>query len=174
MSNASGKRLFFALWPPSEVRRQLELLTSGSDWSGSRVTAEYNLHVTLVFLGQVLPNTEQELVRQAGNVVGQSFELRFGQLEFWPKPKVVCLTPYSTEPELNQLVEKLQQITDQCGLQTDHRYYRPHITLARKAKQPVSSQVQPIVWPVNSFVLVESKNLGSGVRYHVRYHWPLS
>ncbi|WP_221896433.1 2'-5' RNA ligase family protein [Bathymodiolus japonicus methanotrophic gill symbiont] len=101
----------------------------------------------------------------------QPFKLQFNQLDFWQKPKILCLTTQRYDAQLTILVEALNQLVEQCGIHTEERPYKPHITLVRKAQKPVDINVLPIAWQVNSFCLIESCSTPNGVVYQVLQRW---
>ena len=70
------------------------------------------------------------------------------------------------------LVTALNTAVASCGLQTDSRPYKPHITLARHAKYLPDINFEPIVWRAELFCLVESCSESGGVSYKVRQQWP--
>ena len=59
------------------------------------------------------------------------------------------------------------------GIEIEKRPYRPHVTVARKAKLPLSTDIEAIDWSATEFVLVESISTAQGVRYNVLKRWPL-
>jgi 2'-5' RNA ligase len=85
-------RLFFALWPDEQTKIKLVRLNQSIEAFGFKSLLEHNLHVTLVFLGAVDAVTELLITRSILDIYPKSFELKFDQLSFWSKPKVLCLT----------------------------------------------------------------------------------
>jgi 2'-5' RNA ligase len=59
------------------------------------------------------------------------------------------------------------------GFRADDRVYRPHVTLARRAR-PVEADIEPIRWRVEELALVESFPDGRNVHYEVLERWPLA
>ncbi|HEY9182034.1 MAG TPA: RNA 2',3'-cyclic phosphodiesterase, partial [Gammaproteobacteria bacterium] len=59
------------------------------------------------------------------------------------------------------------------GFRADERIYRPHVTLARRAR-PVEAEVEPVRWRVEDLALVESFPDGRNVHYEVLERWPLA
>ena len=165
------KRLFFALWPSEQTRKQIDSVNQSIHQRGSRKLAAGNLHVTLVFLGNTSATNELVLRKSAGNISVQPFELHFNQLVFWQKPKILCLTTQRYDAQLTALVKALNHIVEQCGMHTEVRPYKPHITLARKAQKLIDCEVQPIAWQVDSFCLIESCSTPNGVVYQVLKRW---
>jgi len=76
--------------------------------------------------------------------------------------------------QLLSLVKSIKKCVKQQGLKIDQREYKPHMTIARKVKQVVvPKETFHIPWQVNSFALVISKSVESGVEYQVLKEWPL-
>jgi 2'-5' RNA ligase len=73
---------------------------------------------------------------------------------------------------LTQLEERLWTELVERGFRAEERVYRPHVTLARRAR-PVESAVEPVSFPVRDLALVESFPDGRNVYYEVLERWPL-
>ncbi len=168
------KRLFFALWPHDVTRQQItQLIGRLSDDNLKKVRPE-NLHITLSFLGNVDSETEQQLIERTARIDASAFTITFTQLHFWRKPKILCLLSQQPPPlSMLFLVQQLAEIGEICGLKTEDRPYKPHITLARKARRAYPLQFKPIVWSAESFCLVESTSTVNGVSYRVLHTWKL-
>jgi len=133
----------------------------------------HNLHVTLVFLGQVDAETEAVISQYAADITTQPFTLNFDGLSYWKKPGILCLSCRQPAPEpAMMLASALETAAANCGLRTDTRPYTPHITLARHVRHLPEIQIEPIVWRAEAFCLVESCSEPKGVRYQVRKQWP--
>lgn len=165
------KRIFFALWPSEQTREKIDNFNQSLRLGGLRKVKSANLHITLLFLGNTDAKTERLLRRMAENISVQPFELTFDQLDFWQKPKILCLTTQRYDAQLTALVKALNHIVEQCGMHTEVRPYKPHITLARKAQKLIDCEVQPIAWQVNSFCLIESCSTPNGVVYQMLQRW---
>lgn len=173
-----SSRLFFALWPDEETRQVLVRLSEFMQISQSgranefKWTQPHNLHVTLVFLGQVEAATGLLLKQAVAGIGATPFELIFDRLSYWSQPKVLCLTAQQPAPAIMELVVALNDAVSGCGLQPDARPYSPHITLARHARYLPEIAIEPLVWRVESFCLVESCSEADGVFYRVLQEWP--
>lgn len=169
---ADSARLFFALWPSDDIRNALARYADEWQWpsTAARVPAE-NFHVTLHFLGNVSRSRLTELQQLHLDVA--PFNLRFGYPEVW-QHGIAVLRPYATFPALSQLHTSLATATCDLGLSADRRDYRPHVTLARRAMTATVPHERPeIEWPVEYFVLVESKSDPKPV-YTVLAEYPCS
>lgn len=174
MSNS--RRLFFALWPTDEFRADLVSATQKiARDSGGRVIPPENLHVTLLFLGQV-PNVRFDAVQQAADALTHTptFELSFDRAEVWGRANLLCLTTSTTPPAVTALADKLGHSLRDERSEANEREFRPHITLARdlpRRRRP--EPMQPLLMKVNDFVLVDSRPGPTGSLYEVLRRWPL-
>jgi 2'-5' RNA ligase len=164
------KRLFFALWPDESTRQACAEVAKTLSRSGKRVLPE-NLHVTLVFLGGVDEETEAALTLAADAIAVPSLTITFDRIDFWRKPRILCLTGRSEGSELKTLVAELNAVSRTLGIEVDKRPYTPHVTLIRKVKEARPVEFEPIVWQSESFCLVESRTLPEGVEYRVVKEW---
>ncbi len=191
-TEASVKRLFFALWPDEVLRQKLyalggELLGNCSmrcstsaipgvvgDNRGRRMPAE-NLHQTLAFLGDA--NTERQicLEHEASTIQLPAFTLTLDHAGFWPRKGILWVGGAPPEALLG-LVRALQQGLTACGLEPETRPFQIHLTLARNVRRLRLARdraIAPLTWKVNRFALVASQTLPEGARYEVLRSWDL-
>ena len=161
------KRLFFALWPDHRQRDRLrDVINSVARTVEGRHVDRRNWHITLVFIGTFPENRVPYLLERAAEIEVQPFRLNFDRLEFWPRPRVASLVAATVPPELQQLVDSLNNIVADLGLKPEDRVYRPHITVVRNARQFQTerlTQRAPTEW--SSFELVESVSGPGGATY---------
>lgn len=170
----SRQRLFLALWPDDDARERLRVLGEQHVDSGRRTRPE-NLHATLVFLGAVDADTRACVERVAGSIDGQAFSVTFDGLEHRPRQAIVWAAASHVPTALARLVEQLRAGLTQCGFQPERRPYHLHVTLARKVRRRQTAvAIDPIVWHIGNFVLVESHTYASGASYQVLRSWPLT
>lgn len=167
------KRLFFALWPDHNTRRQCSQFSAGMRGCGKPVSTN-NLHVTVVFLGLVDAARQQAMSEAAGQIAIEPLCLTFDRIEFWKKPAVVCLCAERVDTVLSTWVETLTDAALENGISVDVRPYKPHVTLLRKAKQLPPAEFEPIIWRAEGFCLVESCSTPEGVEYRVLERWGLA
>ena len=170
MSDTS--RLFFALWPDDETRHKLARFSQTVLMNDFKKIPPNNFHVTLVFIGNVNKAGESAIKDQVASISSEPFAIRFNQLSYWNKPKVVCLTSNLPPEPLLILSESLNAIVNHCGIETDSKPFNPHVTLARHVLSYVERECQPIIWQAESFCLVESSSNIDGVYYTVKEQWP--
>ena len=126
-----------------------------------------NWHITLVFIGNFAEQNIAELQAAAGEIEPFDFRLRFDRISFWQRPKIATMNPRNVPAELEQLVKSLEQILIPFGFEPNERVYRPHITVARRARTFAEVQLaRPIDLEWSSFQLVESVSTTRGVQYH--------
>lgn len=161
------RRLFFALWPSDRQRELLRdalrpVLTSVEGVAVDR----RNWHVTLVFIGGFPEAQLPFLQAAAGEVAMEPVRLRFDRLAHWPRAKIACLLPLATPPALQSLVGSLESVLKPFDWQPEERVYRPHITVARRARTFETVQLtRPIDLEWTEFALVESTTSPSGPIY---------
>jgi 2'-5' RNA ligase len=168
------KRLFLALRPDHEASLAIQAIIKRLQPMSLRPYKISNLHVTLVFLGNVDAATESSIRQAMVEVVCRAFTVEFDCLSYWRKPKVLCLTCSQQVPEaLWALQQDLNVIAQSCGLVTDPRPFQPHITIARKVGFKPGLSVDQIIWHAREFCLVESVDCDQGVAYRTLDCWAL-
>lgn len=167
-------RVFFALWPDDGVRDALDIharqLHRGC---GGRAMRRENLHLTLVFVGDVAVGRLDELKSAAGAVCGSSFELVLDRLGYWRHNRIVWASPLTVPEALRDLVSSFEGRLKQAGFEFDQRPHAPHVTLLRDARAPGAPPPLHLGWPVGDFVLVESVQGPRGAEYRVLARWKL-
>jgi len=161
------KRLFFALWPGDRQRDQLrDVVNSVAKVMEGRPVDRRNWHVTLVFIGAFPEHQVPDLLQRAEQITVEPFHLSFDRLEFWPRPRVACLCAATVPPELQALVDALNGVLTDLGLEPEDRVYRPHVTVMRKAR-PFQTEhlAQQATTEWSDFELMESVSTPEGVRY---------
>ena len=165
------KKLFFALWPDDAIRLQCRNVI-GKITGHCAPVAVSNLHATLLFLGRISSEQEAAITAAAAVLPIPQISLCFDQFSFWKKPGVYCLTCREFAQEVVTLSEQLAAIAKHSAVTVDERPFKPHITLARNAKQTELIEFESIVWQTQTFCLVESCSLATGVEYRVLKRWP--
>lgn len=171
------KRLFFALWPDAEVRQRLAEVAELLPEASCRRTPVENLHLTLVFLGNVPDSAIPQLKDGANQLRLQTpgFALRLERNGWWKRSGIAWLAPEQASLPLLSLVDELRRLSKHAGLSVEERDYRPHLTLARKLKRgPGSLRFEPLHWQVKDFCLVESVTHPQGASYQLMQSWALS
>lgn len=168
MSAESSLRLFFALWPTAELQGELYQLACRlqpqAHGPALRVMQPENIHLTLLFLGQVPTARLEELLQMAAEIRLPPFALTLDKLGSFPQAHVVWVGISQPPPTLFQLADALRLGCAPLGLPLDPRPLSPHLTLLRKVQTPPPlTTISALNWSVDSFALVVSE----GGRYRV-------
>jgi len=169
-------RIFFALWPDRDLRKRLSRTARMMPVEPpSRRVPDYNLHLTLHFIGNVLFDELDCLQRAARQLAAPRFELAVDCHGHFAKPRVAWLG-CSEVPEALQIMHRqLGEYLQPCGYRPEKRRYNPHVTVARKIKTaPMMESFEPLRWKVDNFVLIESRTVDGGVKYEVIETYPLA
>jgi RNA 2',3'-cyclic 3'-phosphodiesterase len=163
-------RLFLALWPDGGTRAAISASQHAWTWPATAaLVAIERLHLTLHFLGSVAQEQLPRIV--VGLRVGlEPFEFTLEEAEVWPN-SVAVLQPQRTPPEMGQLHRRLADALRELELPVESRPFRPHVTLARRARGAVPPVASPAVqWQAaDGFVLARSLPGGSGYQVLERF-----
>ncbi len=171
-----SERLFFALWPGGAERSALAGLQGSLGLRGTRPTHPADLHLTLVFLGDLPPERRSCCEAAADLVRAAPFSVELDRVGLWPRPRILWCGPALTPPELLTLADGLAEALVPCGVPRETRPYAAHMTLARQARADALGDAAPnwsLTWPVTGFVLAASRP-GPPPRYRVLRRWALS
>jgi len=165
--------VFFAAWPPPEAQQALgDLARRLKSECGGRALPASNLHLTLLFLGEVARERLPRLEALAGAVTAPQFEIRVNYVGFWRHNHVVWACFEHGAAALGALAAGLEQALAGDGFRFDQRAYVPHITLLRNARRaPATAAVRPLAWPFTGHALVESVPLEHARLYRVLRTW---
>jgi 2'-5' RNA ligase len=169
---ADRHRVFFALWPDDATRAAISRATRDAvSLSGGRPIAKERLHITLAFLGE-LTAAGLHAARAVPPIAVGPFDLTLDAVGVWPESRILWLAPTAPPTALMELEARLWAALAERGFRAEDRVYRPHVTLARRAR-PVAAAVEPVVFPVRELALVESFPEGRNVHYEVLERRPL-
>jgi 2'-5' RNA ligase len=166
-------RLFVAIRPPAEVREAL--LDASGGIEGARWQDETQLHLTLVFAGEVDRTRADDLVDALADVESAPFPLEIagaGHFERKGAATAVWARVPPTEP-LAQLHGRVERACRRAGITTERRAYSPHVTLARlgRAAGPIGGwlaehgTLRAGPWQVTGFTLYQSHTGHDGAQY---------
>jgi 2'-5' RNA ligase len=145
---------------------------------GVRWVPPPNLHVTLKFLGWCEPDRIPKLVDSMAEAAALlPVELAIGGIGGFPShgsARVVWVGAEDPSGRLKKVYEILEKGAARCGIPREKRVYRPHITIGRAKKKPVSLPVETLeeqgVRPklaVGDIVLFRSELKSTGAEYTV-------
>lgn len=176
MVSQSQLRIFFALWPDAATRARLAAIAARIPLSRpARRVPDYNLHLTLHFVGNVDRADADCMRRQVRAVGGAAFDLSIDSSGHFDRARVGWLGPARIPDALLNLQRELGLNLRSCGYEAEKRAYSPHVSVIRKLNRaPELVAFDPLLWKVDNFVLVESRAAETGVRYQVVESYPLS
>jgi 2'-5' RNA ligase len=172
---AGAARLFFAVWPAPGIQSALGEVAGALQRScGGRAVPERNIHLTLVFLGDVPREHAARLQVLAATVKAAPFDLAIDHAAYWRHNRIVWAGVRECPAALTALVGQLARRLAGEGRPFDRRPYVPHITLLRNARRaPADPFPGRIEWPVTRFALMESVARNRRRAYEVLREWPL-
>lgn len=175
-------RVFLAVDLGDEARHALAASLAGLDIPG-KVVPPANWHITLRFVGSMDPVGFDRLSAALDESdLGPAFELTFGDLGAFPKPRratVLWCAVASSGDRLDDLADTVEDACQVAGLAAEDRPFRAHLTLARiRPDQDVrgmlnASSLPPITMRVTEVALFRSHLGGSHARYEVMERFPL-
>ena len=173
-------RMFFALMPGPRTRGRLRGLAVGlAAGQAARIVPATNLHLTLLFLGQLAPEriASVALAGQRAAATSAPMTLAIERIGWFGQAGVVWGGPARAPMALLALHEALARECLAAGLSVDRRALVPHLTLLRKVRRapaPALAAIDPpIVMPVRRLALLRSVSEPGGVRYRPLASWPL-
>ncbi|HWI77980.1 MAG TPA: RNA 2',3'-cyclic phosphodiesterase [Ramlibacter sp.] len=163
-------RLFLALWPDARTRAAIAACQQAWTWPPAAApVAAQRLHLTLHFIGNVPEERLPHVVARL-RVDVDPFELSLDRAEVWPN-SVAVLQPRHAPREMIQLHRKLADALLELKLPVESRPFRPHVTLARRARGALPPPRDAgVPWPANDgYVLAQSLPGGAGYRVLERF-----
>jgi 2'-5' RNA ligase len=173
-------RLFVALEIPSTVRENLAEFVKPLRALGPqpRWVRLENLHVTLKFIGEILPE-KLGAIRAALAAVRSDREMTidFRGVGFFPNEKSprVFWAGMAASPNLKTLALDIDNALQKLGIPREQRPFLPHLTLVRfqppRLPEKLRTAIQEIAprefgsLHTNQFHLIESKLKPSGAEY---------
>lgn len=126
-------RYFVAIPLPDGSRERL-LTVQPASIPGIRLIGRQELHLTLYFLGDLTPASEEAVRRALGRVTASAFTITISGLGTFPtegRPKVLWAGVEESLPLFALHHTIGTALTDAIGFQREEHRYSPHITLAR-------------------------------------------
>lgn len=167
-----AERLFFALLPPPAVQAELGRLAAWCQRRcGGFAVAPENLHLTLLFLGELLPGQVDAVRRAAGGLRWAPFGMSLDRIEYWPGPRLLCAVPNQPLPAAAALATALREAVRDIVL-VPPRPFAAHVTLLRRLRRLDEVSMLPLAWSATEFCLLRSQQAGRSVRYSSIDAWP--
>lgn len=155
-----------------------------------RWVAQENVHLTLIFLGNISEKNLSYLLRELKSECAQHapFEFSVGELGAFPstsRPRVIWVGIQSP-PSLLALQAGLQQRLERLGYKGEEREYSPHLTLGRVNKNIAGGDLHQISAAIQAeqvgflgtvqaaeVLLMRSDLKPGGPVYTIMEHFPL-
>lgn len=129
------RRLFVAILPPDEFRRELAAYGEALALPGIRRVPEENLHITLHFIGWVDELALPEVAEKVGSAARKAkpFTLRLDRVLFAPPggPKRMIWALFHKSDSFTSLSEDIKRALQKFAGADMRKPQYPHITLAR-------------------------------------------
>lgn len=166
-------RLFFALWPDggagSALAAHAQRLARSA---GGRAVPAANVHLTLVFLGEVEPSRIDAILRAAGEVRSSRFRVAPDEIGSFRRSAVAWAGFRQPPAELLALQANLAEKLALQGFEREARAFAPHLTLVRRIASPVAREaIEPVPWKAEAISLVETNRARGG--YATLAEWPM-
>ncbi|MRV73414.1 RNA 2',3'-cyclic phosphodiesterase [Duganella sp. FT92W] len=152
---AVKRKLFFALWPDPATRAALASLLPLVQ---GRHIPPAKLHLTLAFLGQQEESRLPILLEILRCLPVPAMRLQIDCLGYFARPHIAWAGMAQPPEALLDMQAQLMAALTAAGFDpATHGAFKPHITLAREAKQaPAETAFAPVSWNVAQVALVES------------------
>jgi 2'-5' RNA ligase len=173
-------RLFVAIRPPQSIReRLLDLMEGDRDL---RWQSDEQLHLTLRFIGEVERPVAEDIAAALAQIRFPRFSLALDGVGRFEKHRHGTLwAGVQPRDQLNSLAAKVERACKSAGIEPERRAFHPHVTLARwKGRAPgvdrfleQNGNLMSDPWPVDEFVLYESRLGREGAHYEPVAIYPL-
>lgn len=175
MDKPQTHRLFFGLEIPEPIKQRL--LSIQRPVTGARWQCAEQLHLTLLFLGNVNADQLADVRNAARNLPMERFDASVAGIDCFGRPERPMNLWAGVQPvdRLTALHEVLNQRLALYGLGEEQRRFRPHITLARFRREAgsvldlldIHKNFHAGAFPVERFALYQSAQGSNGSVYTV-------
>lgn len=168
-------RVFFAIFPDKSVQAQLAHQAKQLESScGGSIVKIQQIHLTLLFLGNIAIHRLGTLQQAMKNISAEKFEFKLEEICYWKHNQIVYSQAKQFPVTLFTLVDTLRNALSEAGFLIETRTYKPHVTLIRKATHVAKINLDtPVIWHVNEWFLIQSKQTDRGVEYIPLSQWRL-
>lgn len=168
-------KVFFAIWLDTYTLTAIEsILKRLHATTGGRPMVPEAMHLTLSYVGEVAPERITELIEIGNQVHKNAFQFTINKIACFENPRIAWAGSEQEPEELVLLQAEIDSLVAKAGFPLDPRPFRPHVTLIRNLPAPLATiAIQPLIWPVAAFSLVQTSDTASGLPYRVLHAWPL-
>jgi 2'-5' RNA ligase len=165
-------RLFFALWPGSDLQAKLAAWSKQAAGKGRAMRRE-NIHLTLAFLGDTKVSLVPDLIALARDLAFSPLRLPLDRIGHWKHNRIIWCGAEQDPPALTGLVSELRARLDAAAIAYDRKPFVSHVTLVRNAAGLDAAPAWiPLVWELVDFALVTSVRIEGRVSYQVLQRFP--
>ncbi|MDD5177662.1 MAG: RNA 2',3'-cyclic phosphodiesterase [Candidatus Nanoarchaeia archaeon] len=176
-------RVFVAVEIPEEIKKQIYDLQGevSSREAKVRWVAKKNLHLTLVFLGELPEKKVEEIKELLKSIKHKSFKVSVNEIGFFPdkqKPRVVWIG-LEPEKDILDLQSKVDGELLSYSMDKDQKF-KAHVTIGRineiKDKDKFFDKMNVKIkgeFIVNEFLLISSVLSKDGPKYRVLERYSL-
>ena len=166
-------RLFIGLPIPARLAQALARHARATNLANVRWTPPENIHLTLVFLGEVAEDRLPTVLHELDELDAEPLQIRLTHLDTFARAGVL-FAEVDPAPKLLQLQAQVATRMTCCGFALEPRPYHPHITLAR-LRQPGKLNGKHLTLPpalqrsfaVDEVNLYRSRTTRGGPHYEV-------
>ncbi|MCP0914523.1 MULTISPECIES: RNA 2',3'-cyclic phosphodiesterase [Legionella] len=170
----TSERYFFALWPDEKTAQALyEQARALIERDKSKPTSLQNLHLTLVYLGQVPPEFLRQAMDLPAKIHLKPFAMNICKADSWERAQIAWLGVEQVPAGLCELVETLNHRLLGLGFKPECRPFVPHVTIARKLMIKKAALIPALTWFVRDFCLVKSSGREGQSKYEIVQRWQL-
>ena len=175
-------RLFVAANLPPEIKNRLLYTKDNNLELPAKWTKKENLHITLVFLGDVADEDLLDVFKKVSKVVesNKSFSIKLNRILYGPTnklpPRMVWVEGEKSN-ELGKIQKELEESLSGLYQKQENRGFTPHITLARiktwewkqinPEERPNIEEELNLDFEVNSIEVMESYLKRGGSQYEI-------
>ncbi len=151
-------RYFFALFPDDTTITHLQQQTNYlTEQSVCRPTPKHQLHLTLAYLGALTHDECTRMEQILTHCPIAPFELTLDGVNHLTNHHVLYAKPRPSDA-LHMLHAFINQALLEQGFKPERRAFLPHVTLARKFKEPIkTTSIVPHTWFIHDACLIASK-----------------
>lgn len=129
-------------------------------------TSKENIHLTLLFLGEVSFKDTEKIKEVLGKIEFSSFDIVINEIT---KLKDIIVLKLERSTELislqKEICEKIKQVLP--NIKQENEFY-PHITLVRENKDNIYKKIM-VIDKVESIILFSSERIDGKLRYLEKY-----
>ena len=175
-------RLFIALDLPSKIKQQLLQLPRA--YSGARWQTAAQMHITLVFIGDLDNSRKPQLLETLSEITAEPLNLALKGVDYFGSHRYprVLFANVEKNPALEKLQKQLYKAVAAMDIELERKKYIPHVTLARLDRTPYGSVGQFLEaealfktdnFSAAQFHLYSSKQSRAGSEYRIEASFPL-